>query len=166
MNKPHIIIIAAMAENRVIGRDGAIPWSLKEDMWHFKALTMGFPCVMGRKTWESLPVKPLPGRLNAVVSASMYAAGTAAEKTAAGQVKVFPSLSGAVEFCGTYEKVFICGGGALYREALHVADTLELTLIHRVVEGDVFFPEIDDEKWAESGRTDHSDFSFITYSRR
>jgi dihydrofolate reductase len=96
----------------------------------------------------------------------MYAAGPNTEKAAAEPVKVFPSLSGALEFCGTYEKVFICGGGALYREALRIADMLELTLIHRAVEGDVFFPEIDTEKWAESGRTDHGDFSFVTYSRR
>jgi dihydrofolate reductase len=65
---PEIIIIAAMAENRVIGKDGALPWSLREDMVRFRELTLGHPCVMGRKTWESLPKRPLPGRLNIVIS--------------------------------------------------------------------------------------------------
>jgi dihydrofolate reductase len=66
-----IIIIAAMAENRVIGKNNLIPWSIKEDMAHFRELTRGWPCIMGRKTWESLPKKPLPGRLNIVISGTM-----------------------------------------------------------------------------------------------
>jgi dihydrofolate reductase len=66
-----IIIIAAMAENRVIGKDNVIPWSLKEDMAHFRLLTNGWPCIMGRKTWDSLPKKPLPGRLNIIISGKM-----------------------------------------------------------------------------------------------
>jgi dihydrofolate reductase len=68
---PEIIIIAAMAENRVIGKNNVMPWSLKEDMAHFRLLTSGWPCIMGRKTWESLPKKPLPGRLNIVISSSV-----------------------------------------------------------------------------------------------
>jgi dihydrofolate reductase len=71
---PEIIIIAAMAENRVIGKGGALPWSIREDMIRFRELTMGHPCVMGRKTWESLPKKPLPGRLNIVISSRGQAA--------------------------------------------------------------------------------------------
>src|SRR5215470_18701707 len=96
-----IIIIAAMAENRVIGKNNTLPWSLKEDMAHFKELTLGWPCIMGRKTWESLPKRPLPGRPNIVVSRTLPA-------EAVPGAAVFPSLQKAVESCTGYEKVYIC----------------------------------------------------------
>jgi dihydrofolate reductase len=98
-----IIIIAAMAENRVIGNNNALPWSLKEDMARFREMTLGWPCVMGRKTWESLPKRPLPGRQNIVISRTLPAA------EALGAV-VVASLQEAMQHCMSYEKVFICGG--------------------------------------------------------
>jgi len=153
-----IIIIAAMAENRVIGKDNALPWSLKADMAHFKELTMGCPCLMGRKTWESLPKRPLPGRLNVVISRSL-AAGDAPEAI------VLSSLQDAVQHCAGHEKIFICGGASIYREALSLADKIELTVLHRQYEGDAFFPEIDAAQWSKTRAIDFDDYSFISYSR-
>jgi dihydrofolate reductase len=165
-----IIIIAAMAENRVIGKNNVIPWSLKEDMARFRKLTNGCPCIMGRKTWESLPKKPLPGRLNIVVSKTMTAGGVvnngAVTNGAGGEdVKFLTSLPLAIEYCSGYEKIFICGGQAIYRQALEFADKIELTLIHKQYEGDTFFPEIDAAYWRLSNTEDFDIFSFITYTR-
>jgi len=155
-----IIIIAAMAENRVIGKNNVIPWSLKEDMAHFRKLTNGWPCIMGRKTWESLPKKPLPGRLNIVISKTMTADSISSES-----VKFFPSLPLAVEYCSSYEKVFICGGQAIYKQALEFADKIELNLINKQYEGDTFFPEIDSGSWSVINTENFDTFSFITYAK-
>ena len=156
-----IIIIAAMAENRVIGKGSGLPWSLKEDMTRFRELTKGWPCIMGRKTWESLPRRPLPGRLNIIVSGTMIA-----DSAPAANVKIFSSLSAAIQHCSAYEKTFICGGAAIYREALPLANKIELTLIHDQYEGDVFFPEIDSALWSKTGTADFDTFSFITYTKK
>jgi dihydrofolate reductase len=155
--KPEIIIIAAVAENRVIGRDNAIPWSLKEDMQHFRSLTMGCPCIMGRRTWESLPRKPLPGRLNIVLS-SRSGTGAAGEK-------VCPSLPAALALCASAGRVFIIGGASVYREAMALASGIELTLVRGEYEGDVFFPAIDPRVWERFSSEDHEGFSFITYKK-
>jgi len=153
-----IIIIAAMAENRVIGKNNALPWSLKADMAHFKELTTGWPCVMGRKTWESLPKRPLPGRPNIIVSRSLPA-------EAAPQAAVFPSLREAVQHCADYQKIFICGGASIYREALAIAHKIELTVIHQQYEGDAFFPEIDPAQWTKTSAVDFDGFSFVSYEK-
>jgi len=155
-----IIIIAAMAENRVIGKNNTIPWLLKADMAHFKELTMGWPCVMGRKTWESLPKKPLPGRLNLVISTTMTEDTSHNVK----DFKIVPSLAAAFQLCSGYEKVFICGGASIYHEALPLAHKIELTVIRQHYDGDTFFPEIDPTYWAKTDAIDFDDFSFITYT--
>ncbi|MDR2079510.1 MAG: dihydrofolate reductase [Treponema sp.] len=195
-HSPEIIIIAAMAGNRVIGKNSALPWSLREDMIRFRELTLGYPCVMGRKTWESLPKKPLPGRLNIIISSrgqAVLAGGRGKEGVAdrplepeggwiglpeglekEGEpvwtdspegVLVVPSLGEAIRRCGDCGKVFICGGASVYREALAVADAIELTLIHREYEGDVFFPEIDPRFWRKVSSEDYETFSFIRYNK-
>jgi dihydrofolate reductase len=153
-----IIIIAAMAENRVIGNNNTLPWSLKADMIHFRELTKGWPCVMGRKTWESLPKRPLPGRPNIIVSRSMPSG-------AAEGATVVPSLEAAVQHCAGYDKVFICGGASIYQEALALAHKIELTLIRQPYAGDTFFPEIDASLWSKTAQTDFDGFSFISYSK-
>jgi dihydrofolate reductase len=163
MNKnlsQEIIIIAAMSENKVIGKDNALPWSIKEDMAHFKKLTKGWPCVMGRKTWESLPTKPLPWRLNVIVSQTMKVDGSFPQ-----DVKIFPSLSAAVENCSGFEKIFIIGGETIYKQALDLADKIELTVIHKQYDGDAFFPEIDTNCWQQTNTEDFDTFSFITYTK-
>jgi dihydrofolate reductase len=159
-----IIIIAAMAENGVIGKDNTLPWSIKEDMKHFRDLTRGWPCVMGRKTWDSLPKRPLPGRPNIIVSRSMNVGGTAPATDA--DVKIIPNLPSAIAFCKDYEKVFICGGGSIYREAINLANRIELTLIRQKYEGDVFFPEIDPALWVKTKTEDFDNFSFFSYSKQ
>jgi len=151
-----LIIIAAMSETRVIGINNALPWSLKADMERFKKLTLGWPCIMGRKTWESLPKRPLPGRPNIVISRSLNAVTGA---------KVFPSLQEAVQHCAGYEKVFICGGASIYAEALGLANKIELTVIHRQYEGDAIFPEINTAQWKIIQTEDFDGFSFLSYSR-
>jgi dihydrofolate reductase len=166
-----IIIIVAMAENRVIGRDNAMPWSIKGNLAHFKEMTMGWPCIMGRKTWESLPKKPLPGRLNIVVSGTMKDSSVpenelCPQKTSSvPNVKVFPSLPSAIEHCSGYEKIFICGGESIYRQALALADKIDLTLIKGQYEGDTFFPEIDSACWEAVNTVNFDDFSIITYDK-
>jgi dihydrofolate reductase len=156
-----IIIIAAAAENGVIGRNNGLPWSIREDLIRFKKLTLGFPCIMGRKTWESLPHRPLPGRLNIILSAGMDAAGMDAAGT-----KICAGLGEALGICEGYEKIFICGGASVYREALPYADFIELTRIHGVYDGDAYFPAIDPGEWKESAAEDHGAFSFITLERK
>jgi len=262
-----IIIIAAMSENRVIGKDNAMPWSIKGNLAHFKEMTMGWPCIMGRKTWESLPKKPLPGRLNIIISKTMtvdssvpeselcpreralspktssvpkdefclqeraLSLGTSSvpkdelcprepalspemssvpeselcprelalspemssvpkdelcpqrralspkassvpkdelcpqESNSVPNVKIFPSLLSAIEYCSGYEKIFICGGESIYRQALPLADKIELTLIYGQYDGDAFFPEIDAACWTPSKTDDFDNFSIITYTR-
>jgi dihydrofolate reductase len=155
-----IIIIAAMAEDRVIGKDNAMPWSIKGNLTHFKEMTMGFPCIMGRKTWESLPKKPLPGRLNIVVSKTM----TANDLPDTREIKISPSLDEAIEYCKDYEKVFICGGESIYKQALPLANKIDLTLIPGQYSGDTYFPEID-KSWTKKDVIDYKEFSVITYTK-
>jgi len=159
--KKEVIIIAAMSENRVIGKNNVMPWSIKEEMAHFTKLTKGWPCIMGRKTWESLKKKPLPGRLNIVVSGKI---GETLQSFP--DVKIFPSLPAAIEYCLDYEKIFICGGESIYRQALEFANKIELSVIHAQYEGDTFFPEIDESCWTVTGKEDFDEFSFITYTRK
>ena len=158
-----IILIAAMAENSVIGKDNAMPWTIKGNLARFKEMTMGWPCIMGRKTWESLPVKPLPGRLNIILSrqdakSAKDAKGIKEEEN----IKVFDSLSTAIEFCANYEKIFIIGGESIYTQAMPLANKIELTLIPGNYEGDTYFPKIDDN-WKITDTTNYDNFSIVTY---
>jgi dihydrofolate reductase len=155
--RPEIIIIAALSENRVIGVNNALPWSIKEDMRRFRELTWGFPCVMGRKTYQSLPRRPLPGRENLVISSGF--------SPREDPVRVFDSLEKCFAFCAAYEKVFICGGASIYRESMPYANGMELTLVRGEYAGDAFFPEINRREWFETARSDYRDFSFVRYSR-
>ncbi|HEY6837562.1 MAG TPA: dihydrofolate reductase [Geobacteraceae bacterium] len=137
-----ISIIAAMAENRVIGRKGAIPWDLPADRHRFRDLTMGHTLIMGRRTFESIG-RALPGRRTLVVS------GTAGY-TAPGCL-VFPTLAAALAACTGEDEVFICGGEVLYREALPITTRIYLTVIQGEIAGDTFFPPIPPE-FAETAR--------------
>ena len=153
-----------MAENRVIGSNNVMPWSIKEDMAHFTKLTKGWPCIMGRKTWDSLFKKPLPGRLNIVVSNSAPKQHPLTPNSSFLIPHFLPSLQAAIEHCAGYEKVYICGGETIYRQAMDLATKIELTLIHKNYEGDTFFPEIDNT-WIKTNTEKHDAFSFITYIR-
>lgn len=157
--------MAAVARGGVIGRDDDLPWHVPEDARRFRALTMGHPVVMGRRTWDSLPdrFRPLPGRRNVVVTRNPTWEAAGAER--AGSLDdAFALLEGAAP------QVFVIGGGELYAEALPLADELLLTEIDLEVDGDTFFPAFDRDAFREVARERHTAadgtaFSFVTYRR-
>jgi dihydrofolate reductase len=156
-----VSLIAALAKNRVIGAGNALPWRLPEDLKHFKALTMGHPVIMGRKTFESIG-KPLPGRRNIVVTRSQSFRAEGCE--------VVDSPDAALRAAADQaEEVFVIGGAELYRAFLDRADCLYLTEIDRDVEGDAWFPDIDRNEWQESSREPVAGAAlpcaFVTYRR-
>ena len=161
--KPRLTLIAAVAKNRVIGNGNALPWRLPEDLKRFKALTLGHPVIMGRKTWESLG-RPLPGRTNIVISrrVDFHAPGA----TSVGSLEA--ALAKA-EATGT-DEAFIIGGAEIYAQALPLARRLQLTEIDRDYAGDAFFPSLDPAEWHETERAAHHaaanfDYAFVTYER-
>lgn len=159
---PKVYLVAAVAANGVIGREGGLPWHLPEDLQHFKRLTLGHPLIMGRRTWESLG-KPLPGRDNIVVTRRPgYEAPGAA---------LANSLEAALALCAGEPVVFVIGGRDLFAESLSIAAALILTEIHRDFPGDVRFPEYDRAKWRETQREAHTGadgmrFDFVVYEPR
>ena len=156
---PEIVIIAAVAKNRVIGKDNTLIWNIPEDMAHFKALTSGQTVIMGRKTWESLPprFRPLPGRRNIVISRQPDFAAPGAELAA--------SLEAALQLAAQAETAFIIGGEQIYRQAMDVADRLEITEVDLEPEGDAWFPAIDPKRWRVDQKAEYPGFAFNTYRR-
>ena len=156
-------MIFARAANGVIGNNNRMPWHLPEDMAHFKRLTQGWPVIMGRKTWDSLPPKfrPLPGRTNIVITRQPDWKENGAEPAA--------SLADALKICARSEEVWIIGGAQIYAQAEPLADRIEVTEIAQDFEGDAFAPPLGSE-WIEAAREDHVSlnglkFSFITYDK-
>jgi dihydrofolate reductase len=148
-----IVLVLAMADNGVIGKDGGIPWHISEDMKRFKALTMGHTVVMGRKTWDSLPKKPLPGRVNVVVTRQKnWHAEGAATASSLGQAT-----------SGTSGVVMIIGGAEIYERALPLASRIELTEVHRNFDGNARFA-FDRRDWRETAREDHVTPDGLRYS--
>ncbi|EKE75745.1 type 3 dihydrofolate reductase [Gallaecimonas xiamenensis] len=125
-------LVAAMANDRVIGRENDMPWHLPADLKHFKAVTLGKPVVMGRKTFESIG-RPLPGRRNLVISRQQGYKPTG--------VEVFTSLQDALAACADMEEVMVIGGGQIYQQALPLAARLYLTFIDAQLDGDTRFPD-------------------------
>ncbi|HJS46756.1 MAG TPA: dihydrofolate reductase [Gemmatimonadales bacterium] len=160
-----LTLVAAMTEDRVIGRENGLPWHLPEDLRHFKRLTLGHPVVMGRRTWESVG-EPLAGRHNIVVTRQPGYAAPGAE--------VVASLDAALRLVRDEPEVFVVGGAELYRAALPRADRVHLTLIHtRDVPGDTRFPPFEGPEWdrTEEGRhpadARHAwPLTFLRYDRR
>lgn len=157
-----IIIISAVARNGVIGRsNGEMPWHVKEEFQHFKKTTLGFPIIMGRVTFETLG-KPLKNRLNVVVT-------TQPDYTLPfEEVKIYRNLTDAVESVGKLnpEKIFIIGGGNIYRQSLNFADEMIISIMKFDAEGDVFFPRIDPEIWKEVSRETREQFDIIRYVKK
>jgi dihydrofolate reductase len=141
-----ITLVAAVAKNGVIGRDGDLPWRLPDDLKAFKRLTLGKPVVMGRKTWESIG-RPLPGRHNVVMTRS--------EGFAAPGASVVSSVQQALELLTDHEEIMVIGGGAIYRQFLGRASRIYLTEVDAEVDGDVTFPELDAAEWEETSREHH-----------
>lgn len=155
--RTEIIVIVAMAENHIIGVDGDLPWHIAEDLKRFKKLTVGHPCIMGRKTYESLPKRPLPNRINIVISSK--------ERNFGPDVTVVSSLDDALTACAGHGKAFVCGGGAIYNLAMVRADRIEMTRIHREVEGDTRFPDYDPRQWRVVEEEARDGYSFFSYRR-
>ncbi len=161
-----ISLIAAVAENGVIGREGGLPWRIAEDLQFFKATTLGKPVIMGRKTYDSIG-KPLPGRLNIVLTrdSAWRALGVTTARDLDAALRI-AKQSGA-------DEAMIIGGAAVYEAALPIAERIYLTQVHREFDGDTLFPFLDPQVWAETGRRDKSagsdapfDYTFITLERR
>lgn len=154
-------IIAAISRNGAIGLDNGIPWHYPADMKHFRDATRGYPVIAGRKTYESFQVRPLPGRLNIVLSRDP-------SYRAEGGALVFGTLQDAFARAAEEgkDRVFVLGGAEIYRQALAQTDELVLTFIPQEVEGDAFFPEWDRREWEEVARRQEEDLVFATYRRR
>lgn len=169
MSAPRIVLVVAAGRNGVIGRDGGLPWRLPSDLKRFKAATLGKPVVMGRKTWESLPRQPLPGRANLVVSRTLASAPGA---------QVFASLDEALEEAhleaasAGVEEVCVIGGAEIYAASLPLADAVLLTEVDLAPEGDAVFPALDPGQWTEQsaervepGEEDDAAFTIRRYAR-
>lgn len=167
-----IVIIAAVADNGVIGANQDIPWRISEDFRRFKRLTLGYPCIMGEATYRSLPdgSRPLQGRENIVLTLDPGYDPPGATR--------FGDFTAAVTYVKAQgvAKAFITGGATIYRLGLEVADTLELTRVHKDYAGDVFFPDFDQSLWARIAQEHHQSldtisgtlvpFTYETYRRR
>lgn len=160
-----IVLVVAKSENNVIGVDGDLPWRISADLKHFKAVTIGHPIIMGRKTWDSIG-RPLPGRRNIVI--------TRRNDLVIDGVDVVKSIDAALDLCrkdGT-TKAMIVGGGQIYADIMDQADIIELTEVHCAIDGDTVFPAIDPAKWSETAREtfaadgDTPSYSFVTHTRR
>jgi dihydrofolate reductase len=158
-----ISIIVAVAENGVIGSDNRLPWRLPDDLKRFKALSLGKPIVMGRRTYDSIG-RPLPGRTNIVISRQ---SGLAIEG-----VRVVHSLDEALAAAGQAPEIVVIGGAEVFRQVLPRTNTIHLTRVHAQVAGDVFFPQLDPAQWREAAvehhpadeRNEHA-LSFVTLQR-
>lgn len=138
-SNPKVQIVVARARNNIIGRDGDMPWRLPTDLRHFKAVTLGAPVVMGRKTFQSIG-RPLPGRANIVVSRSGFQADGV---TVAQTLETAISLARQIAQETGSAKMSVIGGGEIYRQAIARADELYMTEVDAEIEGDTHFPEID-----------------------
>lgn len=180
------IIIAAVADNLAIGKDNSLLWHIREDLKFFKEKTSGYPVIMGRKTFESIG-RPLPGRLNIVVSRSAGIKSSEANAAGNGSVhagtceaqartalRYAPSIEEAFDAAAGYDRCFLIGGGEIYSQGMDYADKLLITHVHTsITDADTFFHEIDPSEWVISEKSDLRQdpetgygFEFVTYIRR
>jgi len=160
-----ISIIVAVSEDWGIGKDNELLWHISEDLKRFKKLTSGNAVIMGKKTWESLPRRPLPGRKNIVLTDDP-------NESIENSVTAY-SIDDALDKCGPAEEIFIIGGGSIYRQFMPIADRLFITHVHKKAPADIFFPEIDRSVWEiiekEEFKTDESNnihYTYTIYERR
>lgn len=164
MSRPALVLVAALDRRGAIGRDNAMPWHLPDDFRHFKALTIGKPVLMGRRTAESLG-RALPGRTNLVLTRSGQVPFTG--------MRAVATFDDAIAAAGEAAELCVIGGGEIYRLALPQADVLQLTHVDTIVDGaDAFFPDWDATVWREFSRTSHAAdarhahaFDFVEYRR-
>jgi dihydrofolate reductase len=151
-----LAIIAAVARNRAIGKDGKLPWHISEDLKRFKHLTTGHAVLMGRKTYESIG-RPLPDRRNVVVTTHPITG-----------IETYPSVPAALDALAAESTVYVIGGGTLYAQLLDRADELHLTMVDREVKGDIFFPPYEHllgRTFTLERREKHDGYSFVDYRR-
>jgi dihydrofolate reductase len=159
-----ISIIVAIAENYAIGKNNDLLWHIPEDMKRFRKITTGHKIIMGKRTYESLPNRPLKNRTNIVIS-------DIPGETYEGCVMAY-SIDEAIQLCGPDEECFVIGGGMVYRQFLPLVDKLYITKVNKSFDADTFFPEIDPDSWEETGREEGSgegvdfSYSFISYRRK
>ena len=152
-----VVLVAAVAENGVIGADGQLPWHLPEDLGHFRRVTTGHVVVMGRRTFESIG-RPLPRRTNIVV--------TRQPGWSADGVLTAASLAEALDLAEEYDgDVMVIGGGQIYALAMPVADRQVLTEVHAAPEGDAHYPSFDRDEWLETAREEHGGYAFVWLER-
>ncbi|GAB7257809.1 dihydrofolate reductase [Polaribacter sp. OB-PA-B3] len=160
-----ITVIAAIAKNNALGKDNDLIWHLPADLKRFKKVTTGHYILMGRNTFESIG-KPLPNRTTIIITRN--------KNYFKDGCLIANSLEEAIEMAKEEEKIFIIGGAQIYKETIakNLADRLDITLVHKDFEADVFFPEIDPEIWREDAREDYTadeknklDYSFVTYTK-
>ena len=175
MSIPILSLVVARGRNGVIGRDGALPWRLRSDLQRFKAITIGKPCLMGRKTWESLPLRPLPGRLNLVLTRdqSYEAEGQAKGALLCGTLDEAIEIARETAEEDGVGEICVIGGTALFEAALPRARRLYITEVDAAPEGDALFPAFDADAWAEvsseahpAGEKDDHAFTFRVLERR
>lgn len=156
-----LIIIVAVAQNGVIGKEGGIPWHSKEELKHFKETTMGSPIIMGRKTFESIG-KPLKGRKNIIITRNKN------YNINRQDVSVYGNLQDAVNWCKTNEneKAFIIGGAQIYQEALTLTDTVLITKMKFTADGDTYFPDINENNWDIDKIKETEEFEVYSYRRK
>jgi dihydrofolate reductase len=161
-----IVLIAAVAENGVIGRDGGMPWHYSEDLKYFKRTTTGHPVIVGRKTYETVVDalgEPFPGRTSVVLSSQSLDLPDGAV-LANSVAEALERAATAAEKRGV-ETAYVAGDGRVYEQLLPHATQLVLTEIHDAYEGDTHFPVWDDDEWIETSRESHGEFDFVTYER-
>lgn len=161
MNKPLIRLVVAYSSNRCIGKNNDLPWRLPKDLAHFKSVTLGHPIVMGRKTWESIGAKALPGRPNAIISRQK-------DYPAPGAM-LYESLNDALAAFSEYDVICIIGGEQIFTHSLALADELIATEVQAEVDGDTFFPILP-SGWIETERLAQPEengykYDFVTYKR-
>jgi dihydrofolate reductase len=161
MSMPAISMIVARSRNHVIGKDNQIPWKISADLQFFKKVTMGYPIIMGRKTWESIG-RPLPGRRNIVVSRNVNYLALGAE--------LVGSLEQALDSLKEFKRVFVIGGQQLFNQAFPLADELFITEIEIQVNGDTYFEIPDPSDWQEIDRVQEKEgeieFAYVTLRRK
>jgi dihydrofolate reductase len=160
-----ISIIVAVSEDWGIGKNNNLLWNIPGDLKRFKKLTLGNTLIMGKKTWESLPRKPLPGRKNIVLTDDR-------QETIEGSITAY-SIEDALGKCSKDEEIFIMGGGSIYRQFLPIADRLYITHVHKSAPSDTYFQAIDENDWEaaemEIGNPEENNgipFTYVTYLRR
>lgn len=157
-----IVLIAAVAANGVIGRDGSLPWHLPEDLAHFKDTTMGQPVIMGRIAFDDIIDhlgEPLPGRTNIVISGS----NPSLPDDVVLATDILSAIQAAQDAPG--ETAFVAGGATIYDQFLPSADRMILTELYQSYEGDVYFPNWDSDRWQETDRREYDEFAIVTYER-